>query len=1320
MPPSSGISKDRKKGNNNNNGHNSSNNKVEIVHDSEDEDVEIIDFIPKPSSTKQQSNTTNNSSNKNKSTNNNNKSTVTKTYVTIKKKSKNSELQQQSLENYLKKKENGVTPTKLTNNSSLEFEDNNTTVSSPEPIIILSSDSEVDEGLKNIANLNTIKINNKNNGNNILLSDSNESSNDSDKEKEKKKKKSDKENTTKNKKKRKVIVKNNKSKNESSSSNNEPSSSNEEETEKELKKKKLKKKRKVVNKNSSSEDTSSSDKNLDKKKKKVEKGGKNEKSIKPNKKKKVISSDSESEEKEKQKEEVEPMSSEGESIKITPSLLETSTEEENEVKALEEEINRSDSIIGESEETQEEPEEEKEYKSSQESDNSSSNSEKEEAEEKKKVKYKKNVESDEDVYRPPSDDEEEDEPVEGLVNEDEISDAGNKDEEEDTELIPLHIDEVVEPKRKKESKIPKFKLKCQEIIQDIANMPKLTSHKSGWKVDKDGDYYLDDKFVLNKKIFEKLYSFQKEGIKWLYQRYSANQFNGGILADEMGLGKTVQVSAFLGGLANLNAGTKFLILAPVSVLATWKKEMNNWSDGVNVHIMHMTSSTQVKDLVNKFNKSYTLPTAIITTNRTFSNNIELFEDDDISIDCTIIDEAHSIKNDETEISKSLRKIGSRAKFCLTGTPIMNNLMEMWSIYDYLFYGDPLLGSKKDFRENYERKIVKSRKRDATDRDKMIGNALSSNLRHIIEKYFLRRQKSEVLETDHKIEKGEAKAVGKAKISQKDELVLWVSLSECQRHVYQSFLTSPQVAGIVGKSERHSLLSSMSALKMLCDHPRIVKGWGNLITKYYNKDKMETDESETVAQVGEENDIIDPSLDEKGVIDIKSVSAKELIEESNKLKVLFKLLEMHKKEGHKTLVFSQYKTMLDVIEKVLKKKNYSYKRIDGETPGKERQRRVDDFNTIRGISCFLLTTGVGGVGLTLTGADRVILFDIHWNPAVDQQAVDRAYRVGQKRNVITYRLVSVGTIEEIVYRKQVSKDGLVRNTITKENQYRYFTSEQEIVEVFTLRNTQSSETQSLLAACNHEKKGVYDILEEHLSEVKDFEEVTGTSWHDVLYSVESDEKFEDSKTLEAYGSDAKVQQRNDRIEANNYRITNRNNIASNSNTLPNNVVQAYPHGTFVFHHWTPPHVQNNPQPTIPNPNNLTFNSNFMPLPVMYGNNSDFGADNFGKPAQSISQIPPVSETPVLVDLQPRSQVNKNNYPTNVFNPSNNFQMHHRVVTPNTTTNPLNVIRFNAYSSNSTNPFNNVNNIINQSPVPISSSSSNPIIVDEPPDTIEIDD
>jgi len=234
----------------------------------------------------------------------------------------------------------------------------------------------------------------------------------------------------------------------------------------------------------------------------------------------------------------------------------------------------------------------------------------------------------------------------------------------------------------------------------------------------------------------------------------------------------------------------------------------------------------------------------------------------------------------------------------------------------------------------------------------------------------------------------------------------------------------------------------------------------------------------------------------------------ILRTSAKMVVLSQLLKQLISQKHRVLVFSGYKLMLSTMEPILKEIGMKYIRMDGDTKVEDRQKYVDTFNTSKDIDVFLLSTKVGGLGLNLTGSDRVIIFDPSWNPANDAQAVDRSYRIGQVNDVMVYRFVTCGTVEETIYRRQISKVGLLKSMTGDSNQQRYF-SESELKEVFQLKDPTISQTQLQLKQLHQHTVGVNVEFDRETADVEAFDNVYGVSHHDLLF--QSEEAMESARS-----------------------------------------------------------------------------------------------------------------------------------------------------------------------------------------------------------------
>uniref|UniRef100_A0A8C3J1K0 DNA excision repair protein ERCC-6-like n=1 Tax=Calidris pygmaea TaxID=425635 RepID=A0A8C3J1K0_9CHAR len=529
--------------------------------------------------------------------------------------------------------------------------------------------------------------------------------------------------------------------------------------------------------------------------------------------------------------------------------------------------------------------------------------------------------------------------------------------------------------------------------------------------------------LLYGEVHEKLFQHQREGVAFLYRLHREGR-PGGILADDMGLGKTVQVIAFLSGMFDGELLRHVLLVVPTTLVSTWLAEFARWTPGVRVKEFYGTSKTERTRNLEKVQRRNGV---VITTYQMLINNwkqLASSNEQEFVWDYIILDEAHKIKSPSTKTTKSVHAIPAKHRLLLTGTPVQNNLREMWSLFDFACQGT-LLGTAKTFRMEYENPITRAREKDATLGEKALGLKISENLMTIIKPYFLRRTKEDI-----KNKPGKPDAP--------------LPEDPMQEEIYRNFLSLDHVKEVLLTTR--SPLAELTVLKKLCDHPRILSARACVQLGLEEQEYSEEDRGSDA----------DPL---PGANKIDHLSDETLIQESGKMMFLIGLLERLREEGHQTLVFSQSRKMLDIIEHVLSRRQFKIMRIDGTvTHLTEREKRVNAFQSNKHYSVFLLTTQVGGVGLTLTAASRVVIFDPSWNPATDAQAVDRAYRIGQKENVVIYRLVTCGTVEEKIYRRQIFKDSLIRQTTgDKKNPFRYF-SKQELRELFTLEDTRTSATQ----------------------------------------------------------------------------------------------------------------------------------------------------------------------------------------------------------------------------------------------------------------------
>jgi SNF2 family DNA or RNA helicase len=440
----------------------------------------------------------------------------------------------------------------------------------------------------------------------------------------------------------------------------------------------------------------------------------------------------------------------------------------------------------------------------------------------------------------------------------------------------------------------------------------------------------------------KLRGYQKVGFNW-FNTLDYLGF-GGILADEMGLGKTIQAITFILS----NSGSKTLIVAPTSLIYNWISEFEKFGPSVKVVAVNGLKEDRVEIIKNI--KSHDV---IITTYNLLKRDLESYKN--IEFDYCILDEAQNIKNPNSQNAVAVKEIKAKTRFALSGTPIENSLMELWSIFDFIMPG--YLYDEKRFSVRYHKKLKENPE-------------VLEDLNRLIKPFILRRKKRDVLkELPDKIEK-----------------TLMVSLEEEQKKVYKTYanhameLIENKVKSDEFRNSKIEVLSYITKLRQLCLDPTVLMN------------------------------------------DYSGGSAKT--------EALVELLHKSIEGGHRVLVFSQFTSVLKNIRKRLKTERISSSYLDGSMSSEKRMTLVKAFNEGES-AVFLISLKAGGTGLNLTSADVVIHFDPWWNPAVEEQATDRAHRIGQKNVVEVIKIIAKGTIEEKILLLQGEKKKLISSLMGDE-------------------------------------------------------------------------------------------------------------------------------------------------------------------------------------------------------------------------------------------------------------------------------------------------
>ena len=456
----------------------------------------------------------------------------------------------------------------------------------------------------------------------------------------------------------------------------------------------------------------------------------------------------------------------------------------------------------------------------------------------------------------------------------------------------------------------------------------------------------------------KLTNYQLDGLNWIISLYERGL--NGILADEMGLGKTIQSIAFLAYLKQFQKKNGyFLVVVPKSTMPNWSRECKLWCPRLNVVVLNPVKEEREETLEligqHKFE-------VVITSYE--GVNICINKLRKIKWEVLIIDEAHRIKNENALLSKNVRLFQSKFRLLVTGTPLQNNLHELWSLLNFLL--PDIFSSSSDFDEWFNMSGGDNKDNKNKDGDvELMEDTEDKNaeivqqLHKILKPFLLRRTKSEVEKT----------------LPPKKEIHIKVGLTELQKDIYKNLLTR----SLLQTESKTIYKNIIMQLRKACNHPYLFEG-----------------------------------------IEKPNPPPNHLVIYSSKMRILDKLCtKLYGKS--QILIFSQMTRMLDILEDYCNERHYEYCRIDGETSLEARERMISEFtqkNSSKFI--FLLSTRAGGLGLNLMTSDTVILYDSDWNPQVDLQAMDRVHRIGQTKPVLIYRLLCENTIEEKILERQAMR------------------------------------------------------------------------------------------------------------------------------------------------------------------------------------------------------------------------------------------------------------------------------------------------------------
>ncbi|EEB13301.1 DNA repair and recombination protein RAD26, putative [Pediculus humanus corporis] len=572
------------------------------------------------------------------------------------------------------------------------------------------------------------------------------------------------------------------------------------------------------------------------------------------------------------------------------------------------------------------------------------------------------------------------------------------------------------------------KEKKQKIEKDDGDEISYLQRIEDWESENKREEYetqlqtIDNGFKMPSIIWNKLFKYQRVGVQWLWELNI--QQCGGILGDEMGLGKTIQIIAFLAGLSVSKLLSRHgyfrglgpvLIVCPTTVMHQWVREFHKWWPQFRVALLHESGTYHGKkyDLIKNIIKSNgILITSYITC---------LQQSSDLQRQkwhYVILDEGHKIRNPDSQIAINIKLLNTPHRLILSGSPIQNNLKELWSLFDFIFPGK--LGTLPVFLAEFGVPITQGGYANASKVQVLTAYKCATVLRDTISPYLLRRAKEDV--KTH------------INLPPKNEQVLFCRLTNEQKELYVNYLNSGSVNEIFNGKQK--LFVGLINLRKICNHPHLYSGG----PKHVKLDDLEF--------IPEENKF-------------------GYWKKAGKMIVMETLLKIWKKQGHRVLIFTQSRKMLSILENFVLSQNYEYLKLDGTTNIGSRQPLINKFNEEKKYYIFLSTTHVGGLGVNLTGANRVVIYDPDWNPATDMQARERAWRIGQENQVTIYRLVTSGTIEEKIYHRQIFKQFLTNKVLKDPSQRRFFKSN-DLYELFTYKDDEySNETSAIFAGTNFE-------------------------------------------------------------------------------------------------------------------------------------------------------------------------------------------------------------------------------------------------------------
>ncbi|XP_040577112.1 lymphoid-specific helicase [Lepeophtheirus salmonis] len=567
--------------------------------------------------------------------------------------------------------------------------------------------------------------------------------------------------------------------------------------------------------------------------------------------------------------------------------------------------------------------------------------------------------------------------------------------------------------------------------------------------------------------------YQIKGFQWMCSLWE-NGING-ILADEMGLGKTIQTISLFAHLIEMGVEGPFLVVAPLSTLGNWVNEFKRFTPDIPVVLFHGNLEKRkelfrrLKDVAHVTGIRGGIKSVFVTSYEIILNSRKLFKN--MNWKYIVVDEGHRLKNFKCRLIKELKMYHTANKLLLTGTPLQNNMAELWSLLNFLM--PEIFNDLNMFQSWFSVEKIQANENDSISMSERETKVLTT-LHQILSPFLLRRIKSDI----------------ELKIPPKKEVLVYCPMTAYQTNLYKATInktlkTLLEDSETSDSSSKEDLIRSNRRPKKMyyselndasiddtINRRNEAMVWKNgidvstgcqrnaprnAVLNFSNKNI-----TMDLRKITNHPYLIEYPLSEDGNF---YRSDKDMIDACGKLKVLDQLLnELIVKRNHKVLIFSQMTKMLDILEDYLQLQGFSHVRLDGSMKLEERQENIHNFSSSSDLNIFLLSTRAGGLGINLTAADTVIIYDSDWNPQQDLQAQDRCHRIGQTRPVMIYRLVTANTIDERIVQIASSKRRLEKMVIHEKE----FKSVEYDTNLFNLTR---KDLVGLLRHCDH--SGIVD-------------------------------------------------------------------------------------------------------------------------------------------------------------------------------------------------------------------------------------------------------